>query len=273
MKIILLVNRDIQSCLALNYLTDLFQNHLCRVYYTSRVGSHQHLPQPLQVLAALEQDLPFDLLFPALGGDRGGNLETFDRLARHYGMVIEPLDRINKRENRAKVAEWAPDLIISIRHGTILKRRVIQIPKRGVINLHSGILPDYRGVMATFHALRNGEPKIGTTLHYITDNTIDTGPIIGKTSFEVHPEKSYFWHVLRIYKQGCNLVRETVNRLAAGPVAAAESRHEAGNYYSYPDEEALRDFQRQGRHLFHRSDLLDCYLPFLEEANRVDPHP
>ena len=46
----------------------------------------------------------------------------------------------------------------------ILKAAAIQIPRHGVLNLHSGLLPAYKGLMATFWATLNGEEEIGCTL-------------------------------------------------------------------------------------------------------------
>ncbi|HAZ78734.1 MAG TPA: formyl transferase, partial [Porticoccaceae bacterium] len=49
-------------------------------------------------------------------------------------------------EALSRVAATEPDLILSIRFGLILPQTIIDLPKYGVINLHSGLLPVYRGV-------------------------------------------------------------------------------------------------------------------------------
>ena len=48
----------------------------------------------------------------------------------------------------------------------------------GVLNLHSGKLPDYRGVMATFRAMMAEDETLFSTVHWIDDKTIDTGRIL-----------------------------------------------------------------------------------------------
>jgi len=53
--------------------------------------------------------------------------------------------------------------------GLIIREPVIAHSQYGYINLHSGLLPDYRGVMASFRAMVNGDAEIGSTLHYIQD--------------------------------------------------------------------------------------------------------
>ena len=60
---------------------------------------------------------------------------------------FEFTENIKSKTSVEKISNFAPQLIISIRFGQILQREIIQIPQFGVVNLHSGILPAYRGVM------------------------------------------------------------------------------------------------------------------------------
>ncbi len=64
-------------------------------------------------------------------------------------------------------------------------RRTAEGGRLGIVNLHGGLSPEYRGADCTFWALYNGEPeKVGCTLHYI-DAGIDTGRLIAHVSPEV----------------------------------------------------------------------------------------
>ena len=91
-----------------------------------------------------------------------------------------------------------PELMISIRYGKILRSKALSIPDLGVLNLHSGKLPDYRGVMATFRAMLAQEQELFSTLHWIDDDTIDTGRVISvgtqacchRLLFIQHPQSS-----------------------------------------------------------------------------------
>ena len=81
-----------------------------------------------------------------------------------------------------RVRAFDADLLISIRFGQIFKAEAIAQPRTGIINLHSGLLPEYKGVMASFWSLLNEEPRLGTTLHWITDKKIDSGALISTRS-------------------------------------------------------------------------------------------
>jgi methionyl-tRNA formyltransferase len=111
--------------------------------------------------------------------------------------------------------ELAPDLIAvfgtSLIRGELLKRG-----RLGMVNLHGGLSPEYRGADCTFWALYNEEPeKIGCTLHYI-DAGIDTGRLIAHISPEIRPnddELSLFW---RAVKESAKVYAELMRRLASG---------------------------------------------------------
>jgi methionyl-tRNA formyltransferase len=110
------------------------------------------------------------------------------------------------------VADCEPDLIVSIRFGQILEEPVIAVPRIGVINLHSGLLPAYKGVMASFWSLLNGERQLGTTLHWITDSKIDSGAIISTQQQQVDTSKTYLQQVLSLYEPGARQITEAVKR-------------------------------------------------------------
>lgn len=70
-----------------------------------------------------------------------------------------------------------PDVIVIGQTG-IVREKLIQVPRCGILNGHPGILPDYRGIDSACWALLNDEPdKIGVTVHWV-DPGVDTGPIV-----------------------------------------------------------------------------------------------
>ena len=142
--------------------------------------------------------------------------KTYPELAAQYDVSVEFLNNINSAEGLAKIKALAPDIMVSVRYGIILKNPLIALAKHGVINLHSGLLPDYRGVMATFWALVNGEKTLASSLHFIDDSSIDTGRIIAHSAFEVQQNKSYLWHVLSLYVGGCELITQAIDSLNCG---------------------------------------------------------
>ena len=170
---------------------------------------------------------------------------------------IEELNYINAAGLPRFVAT-TPDLVLSIRYGVILREEAIGVPTLGVINLHSGRLPDYKGVMASFRAMLNGDAELNMTLHTIDDSGIDTGRILAMSSFAVDRQKSYLWHVLGLYEGGCQLLAETVNALGEGerPEGIEQAALEnAGNYFTFPTKDELNDFAAQGLRLVEGDEI------------------
>ena len=265
MNITLLANRDLASNLALNrLLPSLSEQHQLRVFLSSQVGSAANLPEPLRLLKFFEQTLFNDILFPALDRAQTGSAPcSFARLAQFTTSPITVLNKINSEAGLATLAASSPDLVICIRYGGILKDRAIAIPHRGVINLHSGLLPDYRGVMATFRALLHGETEIGTTLHYISDGTIDTGDIIGNTQLPVTAGRSYLWHVLQLYPGACELLLRTIEQISAGKIPACEAQPAGGSYFSFPEQAELDRFLQSGHSLYDINEITDIASSYL----------
>ena len=266
MKITVLANRDLASNLALNKLIPaLAKNHSLRVFLSSHVGSKAALSRELSQLKFFEQTLFNQLLFPALDKALSGTgPKTFTQLASAYSLPLSELNGINTETGLAELAGSEPDLILSIRYGGILRERAIAIPDKGVLNLHSGLLPAYRGVMATFYAMLNGEHEIGTTLHYIRDAGIDTGEIVAYTSAPLDIQHSYLWNVLQLYPSGVALMLATVEKISAGETISCRSQDTAGNYYSFPNPEQLKQFYSLGHRLYNVNEITTLAAHYLE---------
>lgn len=257
MNITVLANRDLASNLALNHLLPALRNHRLRVFLSEAVGgTTSPRPEDLEQLKFFEQTLFNELLFPLVdAAGRRGELLTFAALGAFTEQPIATLNRINSAESLAVLRAGEPDLILSIRYGGILREEAIVIPTLGVINLHSGRLPQYRGVLATFRALLAGETTLGTTLHYISDPGIDTGEIIATTELEVSPGRSMLWHVLALYPKACEKLVACVAELEAGRDLPTQPQGEGGQYFSFPDENALAQFRARGLRLFDTAEI------------------
>ncbi len=266
MKITILANRDLASNLALNRLIpSLAKDHQLHVFLSSHVGGSAAVPAALGQLKFFEQGLFNELLFPALlGSSADAKLLSFDQLALGNNTPISELNKINSEAGLSALAASGPDLVLSIRYGSILRDAAIAVPRLGVLNLHSGLLPDYRGVMATFYAMLNGENEIGMTLHTIIDAGIDTGDIISNTRIELDARHSYLWNVLQLYPTGVDLMLGAVETLSSGDKLSQQPQPEGGHYYSFPTVEQLHQFRELGLHLYDVEEIIDIAKQYME---------
>lgn len=244
MKIIFLMNRDIYTRIALNILLPGLHDDEITILYSTRVGSSKKvLPPQFEAMRQFEQDLSnfrFAARHAALNSE-------IPEIAEIEGLAIK---NINSPDTVQQIKDLAPDLIVSIRFGQIIKNEILAIPKYGTVNLHSGLLPEYRGILATFWSLLNGATHYGYTLHTIDDSSIDTGPIIERVKRPVHHQKCLFWHICQLYPPGAESILAYINTLKnQKTLTAFPQEHAQGNYYGYPDSVALATFMQKGHQL------------------------
>ncbi|MFP5380850.1 MAG: formyl transferase [Gammaproteobacteria bacterium] len=136
--------------------------------------------------------------------------------------LVREVPHINHPDVVRLARELKPDLICVF--GTSLIRgELLDEGRLGIVNLHGGLSPEYRGADCTFWALYNNEPdKVGCTLHYI-DAGIDTGRLIAHISPEVgagDTELVLFW---RAVQDSAEVYAEAVARIARGePLGVAQ---------------------------------------------------
>ncbi len=121
--------------------------------------------------------------------------------------------------NHPDVVKLARDLqpdLICVFGTSLIRGELLDEGRLGIVNLHGGLSPEYRGADCTFWALYNNEPdKVGCTLHYI-DAGIDTGRLIAHIRPEVgagDTELVLFWRAVR---DSAAVYAEAVERIACG---------------------------------------------------------
>ena len=245
MKILLCLNRDVYCLLAINYLLPFLKNYQVKIYFSNYVGKKPS-NKNLQELQNFEQDLSIKNISLLL--EKSGieiidltKFLTIEQIEKKYAIL--DFKNINQDGFDFLKNSWKPDLIISIRFGQIFKEPIIALPKFGIINLHSGILPNYRGIMATFWAMLNGEKEIGSTLHFIANSSIDNGDIIAISRKLTDYNKPYIYNVLGLYKDGVQTIIDALVLLDSSLlIEAAKQDEQLAKYFSYPDDIAIEEF-------------------------------
>ena len=259
MRIAFLANRDIHSNFALNILTNKLSHHSMTIYLSDHVGKKRSDFIELNQLRFIEQALFNDIVFSAIEKSPSAlkRFLTFHELGDQTGNGVIPLNEINSNDGIEKLQSSDPDLIVSIRYGTIIQSAVIAIPRFGILNLHSGILPQYRGVMATFWAMLNSDKHVGCTLHYIIDGTIDTGPIVSIYQKKRNVKTDYFTNVISLYPSGCKLIIKAVKIIESGESLEQKSVKGESHYYTFPKGQEISCFKQKGYALFNEALLIN----------------
>ncbi len=229
MKILLFLNSDIHSAAALEMLFSELSKHEVKIILSQNVGRISNLPSEAIEMKRMEK----------IGAEK-----SLQNLAQNLNSEIVSFDDVNEPSSVETLENFLPDLAISIRFGQIFKSKIIALPRLGILNLHSGILPNYRGVMASFWSILNGEKKLGTTLHYIRDNSIDTGDIVGFSEKEIDWDLPLITNINQLYQGGCLLILQALEKISAGEKIQTIDQKNlgAGNYFSYPKQIEVAEF-------------------------------
>src|SRR5262245_21482343 len=123
------------------------------------------------------------------GNKRGSTRQTgkgMAAIAAAAGVPFLQPESINIPEGVESLKAFAPDLLVVAAYGQILKPAVIEVPKRGAINVHASLLPKYRGAAPVAHAILNGETETGVTIIRITPG-LDAGEMLAKGKLTILP--------------------------------------------------------------------------------------
>ncbi|SVC11395.1 uncharacterized protein METZ01_LOCUS264249 [marine metagenome] len=106
-----------------------------------------------------------------------------------------------------------PDLILTFGCGILKHDKWFKLSKYGIINLHSGIVPNYRGVDNVFWCLFNHEPNmIGSTVHFI-DRSIDTGNILAQIFTPIDKNDNELTLFNKTIKHGIVAFEKVINKI------------------------------------------------------------
>lgn len=94
--------------------------------------------------------------------------------------VFQPAS-LKGEEAQNQLAELNPDLMIVAAYGLLLPKAVLEIPRRGCINIHGSLLPRWRGAAPIQRAIEMGDAETGITIMQM-DVGLDTGDMLLKKS-------------------------------------------------------------------------------------------
>jgi len=278
MRISVFLNKDLESNIALNGMLPTLAQHQFNIYLSENIGTQNNPIRPLQQLAFLEREFITQHLFPFLEARSDNDFLSFDQISKKYKVELMVLNEVTSQDTLSHISSFRPDLFISIRFGKIFKGEVLSIPPLGIINLHSAILPAYKGVLGTFRAMLHGDREIGSTIHYITDNSIDTGNIICIDRAPVVPEKSVLWHVVNLYPVAVNELCTIINNLSASQKIKSTPQPSGGNYYTFPTLDDIHRLEKKTRlfDLSEYAELLQTHYAVshdwvMDEVSRLPP--
>ena len=180
-------------------------------------------------------------------------------LAKENSIPVHDCLSVNDAASLQFINDLQPDLIISAYFNQIIKPPLFALPKLGILNVHPGWLPVYRGAMAYFWVLKNGNESAGVSVHWI-DEGIDTGSLVARRSFLIKQGMTQ-QRVLSITAViGARLLMRIGNKLLSGQQPETITiDHEDDSYYPLPGSDDFDEYFKT-RRFFRIRDLLSTIL-------------
>lgn len=142
--------------------------------------------------------------------------------------VFQPV-RIRDEENVAKLAKLDIDFMVVVAFGQILPKSILDMPKYGCINVHSSLLPTYRGAAPIQWTIINGESKTGITTMFM-DEGIDTGDILLQEETPIYDDETGGSLHDRLADMGAKLLIKTLDGVKDGSIKRIKQDDSKSNY-------------------------------------------
>jgi methionyl-tRNA formyltransferase len=144
--------------------------------------------------------------------------------AGELGLPLAEVETVKTGPGFKQLAAAAPDVLAVVAYGELLPPNVLHVPSVAPVNLHFSLLPALRGASPVQTALLLGLRETGVTTILI-DRGLDTGPVLLQRSAPVEPDDDAGTLGARLAELGAGVLVETIDLLAAGPVAPRPQDH------------------------------------------------
>ena len=142
------------------------------------------------------------------------NEKSLDEWAKNRDIPILTVTDHNRPDSQLFLEKAAPDLIV-FTGGGLIRENILRIPRLGIVNCHSGWLPEYRGMdVIEWAVLKAGSlrPEVGISLHFM-DRGVDTGPILLREKVELKKEDTFEGIRQRMQPMMVNLIIKGIGGL------------------------------------------------------------
>jgi methionyl-tRNA formyltransferase len=132
--------------------------------------------------------------------------------AAELGLDVYQPERIREASVVQRLRAAAPDLMVVVAYGQIIPPVILEIPRRGVLNVHASLLPRWRGASPVAHAILAGDHETGVTIMKM-DEQLDHGPLLAAEALQIGAGEDAPALTDRLAETGAGLLVETIARL------------------------------------------------------------
>lgn len=164
--------------------------------------------------------------------------------------VAEPLT-INEDAVVGKIRELAPDVLLVVAYGQLLKKPLLKLPKHGALNVHGSLLPKYRGASPIQQTLLKGDRETGISLMQMQE-AMDAGPVFAKIKIGIDPCDHQESLTLKLSLLSAEKIPDLLEKIVKEElIAEAQNEAEASTCQKITKEAGQTDWQKPADTLFN----------------------
>ena len=247
------------------------------------MGSPEFAVPSLRALAEAGYVIPLVVTQPDRPAGRGARFQeqAVKRAARELGLETFQPETMRDEAVHARLREADADVFVVAAYGKILPQAVLDIPKRGCVNVHASLLPRWRGASPIAAAIRAGDPVTGVSIMELV-RKMDAGPVISRAEEAILPDDTTGSLEPRLAELGAReLVRVLPGWLAGDIIATPQqepfvtmcgilSKHDGWLKAEMTAEEAERTIRAfnpwPGASVGYREERLNIWRAHVEEG-------
>lgn len=174
--------------------------------------------------------------------------DSIARLAERKGLPVVPCGSVNDPAYVAKARELRPDVIASVAAPEIFRKDILAVPAMRAINIHSGKLPVYRGMMPNFWQLLHGEKHAVVTIHEMVEK-LDAGGVLGTLEWPLKPRDSLDRVITGTKRDGARLMIDVLLKMREGRCTPTPLDMSEKKYFSFPKPADVKAFRKRGHRM------------------------
>ena len=105
------------------------------------------------------------------------NISPIHKCAENLKLTIRNPINLNSEEEFEFIKQLDPDIVVVAAYGQLIAKKLLNIPKKGFINIHTSLLPKWRGAAPIQRSIMNLDKETGVSIMQIVED-LDAGPII-----------------------------------------------------------------------------------------------
>ena len=152
------------------------------------MGSPEFAVPSLRALAQAGYALPLVVTQPDRPAGRGSRLQEppVKTMARALGLDLFQPETMRDEAVHTRLRALEADVFVVAAYGKILPQAVLDIPRKGCVNVHASLLPRWRGASPIAAAIKAGDPVTGVSIMELV-RKMDAGPVISRAEQPILP--------------------------------------------------------------------------------------